>query len=138
MPYLEYNSLVGEMTNQILKDFLRVTRALSDSTRLRIIMALRKRELCLCHLVELLGLAPSTVSKHLSILKEAGFVAERKKGKFVFNRIDSEGDSPIGREILRLAIRNLEKDKAIKADEVALKRILKLELKKLLEMQAKR
>lgn len=126
------------MTELILKDFLRVTQALSNSTRLRILMALRKQELCLCQLVELLKLAPSTVSKHLSILKDAGFVAERKRGKFVFNRISSEAYSPIAREALKLAVKNLPKDKAIVADETALKRILKLDVEKLCAIQAKR
>ena len=48
-----------------LKDFVVVTKALSDSNRIRALIALRRGELCVCQIIALLGLAPSTVSKHI-------------------------------------------------------------------------
>jgi DNA-binding transcriptional ArsR family regulator len=51
-----------------MRDFLNTARALGDETRVRILHALAGRELCVCQLVELLELAPSTVSKHMTIL----------------------------------------------------------------------
>ena len=44
-------------------------------------------ELCVCHIVEALALAPSTVSKHLSILEQAGLIETRKKGRWVHCRL---------------------------------------------------
>lgn len=61
-----------------------VLSALSDDSRIRTFLALRGRELCVCQIVELLGLATSTVSKHLSILKAAGLVESRKRGRWVY------------------------------------------------------
>ena len=58
-------------------------KALSDPNRLRILKALQSRVLCVCEIRVLLGLANSTVSQHLSILKEAGFIIEEKEGKWV-------------------------------------------------------
>lgn len=60
-----------------------IFKALSDMNRLRILKALQSRILCVCEIRELLGLANSTVSQHLSILKEAGFILEQKNGKWV-------------------------------------------------------
>lgn len=50
-------------------------------------MMLGDKELCVCHIVEALALAPSTVSKHLSILEHAGLIETRKKGRWVHCRL---------------------------------------------------
>lgn len=71
-----------------------VFKALSDPNRLRILKALQARVLCVCEIRELLGLANSTVSQHLSILKEAGFILEEKEGKWVNYRIHPRPTDP--------------------------------------------
>ena len=60
---------------------VKALKALGDESRMRAILALRGRELCVCQIVELLKLAHSTVSKHMSILREAGLVQSRKIGR---------------------------------------------------------
>ncbi len=67
--------------------FTAIAQALSDSNRVRALLALRKGELCVCQIIELLGLAPSTVSKHMSVLKQAGLVASRKDSRWVYYRL---------------------------------------------------
>lgn len=52
--------------------------ALADPVRLRIILMLREREQCVCRLTEELGLSQGTVSHHMSILKRAGLVRDRR------------------------------------------------------------
>ena len=63
-----------------------ILKALSDKTRLRIVLALLhgKRELCICEIMDVLELAQYNVSRHVRELKIAGLVRERKEGKFVF------------------------------------------------------
>jgi ArsR family transcriptional regulator, arsenate/arsenite/antimonite-responsive transcriptional repressor len=70
-----------------MKNLVRTTKALSDENRIRIIGALQGRELCVCQLIELLGLAPSTVSKHLSILRNARLIDSRKQGRWMYYRL---------------------------------------------------
>lgn len=48
-------------------------------------------ELCVCQMTAVLGLAPSTVSQHLSVLAHGGLVTERKEGKLVFYRLREDG-----------------------------------------------
>lgn len=67
-------------------DFLTVARALTDENRIRILMALREREMCVCQITGFLDLSPSTTSKHLSILRQARLIDSRKKGKWVYYR----------------------------------------------------
>lgn len=64
-----------------------ITRALADESRLRILAALRRGELCACQIVELLGLAPSTTSRHLSQLRAAGLIVSRKSGRWIHYRL---------------------------------------------------
>ena len=59
-------------------DFIDLAKALSDENRVRALMMLREGELCVCQIIELLGLAPSTVSKHMSILRQVRLVQTRK------------------------------------------------------------
>lgn len=66
-----------------MKDNTRLFKALSDPNRLRILKMLQTKPLCVCEITDILGLATSTVSKHLSILRETGFIVEEKEGKWV-------------------------------------------------------
>ncbi len=58
-------------------------KALSDQNRLRMLKMLEVKPLCVCEMTAALQLATSTVSKHLSILREAGFINYVKDGKWV-------------------------------------------------------
>lgn len=71
-----------------------VFKALSDPNRLRILKALQARVLCVCEIRELLGLANSTVSQHLSVLRDAGFILEEKDGKWVNYMINPKPSDP--------------------------------------------
>lgn len=62
----------------------RVFKALGHPTRLMFVDALMQGELCVCHLQAMAGSDMSTVSKHLSVLKEAGIVQDEKRGTFVY------------------------------------------------------
>ena len=73
--------------------------ALSDATRLRLLLALQSGELCACQLVDLAGLANSTVSRHLAVLEQAGLVTHRKAGRWVHYRLARP--RPLTRALLR-------------------------------------
>ena len=77
-----------------MRRIVRTTKALADENRIRIIGVLKGRELCVCQLIELLCLAPSTVSKHLSILKNARLINSRKQGRWMYYRLVDEKGAP--------------------------------------------
>ena len=111
-----------------MKQALRVFGALSDETRLRMLYALRHGELCVCQLIELMGLSPSTVSKHLSILRDAGLLDSRKEGRWVYYRTADNPIFPIlGKQALPF-FQSLEKTETVKADDKHLKQILKMDM----------
>ncbi len=84
-----------------MRDILTIIKALADNNRLRAVMALEGRELCLCQLIALLKLAPSTVSKHMSILHQARLVESRKSGRWNYFRLSEENATPEVRGIIR-------------------------------------
>ena len=59
-------------------------KALADETRLRILNLIRHRELCVCQLVDVLGLGQSKVSRHLAHLRNAGLVQDRREGLWMY------------------------------------------------------
>jgi ArsR family transcriptional regulator len=65
----------------------RIAKALSHPSRLLMLDALQKRDLCVCELTALVGADQSTVSKHLAILKQAGLVTVQKKGTQIYYRL---------------------------------------------------
>lgn len=79
-----------------MKDFVRLMKALSDPNRVKIIAMLGERELCVCELTALLGVAQPTVSQHLRILEDAGLVSFRKEGNWIIYRLNAECQEQAG------------------------------------------
>ena len=109
-----------------MKDVLSVTKALSDGNRLRTVMALREMtELCVCQLTEMLGLAPATVSRHMSILRHAGLVESRKNGRWVYYRISEAAKAEPIVTVMDWLGESLDRAAEIKADRKYLRKIAK-------------
>jgi ArsR family transcriptional regulator len=115
-----------------MKQFLAITKALSDETRVRALMALGSGdELCVCQVIDLLGLAPSTVSKHMTVLHDAGLVERRKDGRWHYYRLAGRDASPMVRKALRWAVESLRDQAPIVADAESLCCIKSKDLKEL-------
>jgi ArsR family transcriptional regulator len=65
---------------ETMEEMLQALKALGDESRLRIVWMLEERELCACEIQEGLGLAQSTVSRHLQVLEDAGVIVSRRAG----------------------------------------------------------
>jgi ArsR family transcriptional regulator len=116
-----------------MRDFLPITKALSDATRLRLLMALRDGELCLCQLIDLLELAPSTVSKHMALLQQAGLVERRKDGRWHFYRLPEEPLSSATEQAVAWVTGSLAEEPMIRDDA---RRLAKIRCKDLEELSA--
>ena len=93
-----------------MKEFLAVAKAVADENRARILLFLREDELCVCQVIEMLGLAPSTVSNHLNILQRAGLVEGRKDGRWMYYRLTRKGVSATARATIHWAEKCLAGD----------------------------
>jgi len=118
-----------------MNEVLDITKALADGSRLRILMALTAGELCVCQLIELLALAPSTVSKHMSILRQAHLVQARKDGRWMYYRLADRGAPKPVREALAWLERNLTDTPEIARDHTQLQKILRIDREVLCQKQ---
>ena len=101
--------------------FMTITKALADENRVRILMALDGRdELCVCQLIDMLQLAPSTVSKHLFLLRNARLIMGRKEGRWMYYRLNGEAASEVVKEALEWVTRSVAEDPVIHQDKARL------------------
>jgi ArsR family transcriptional regulator, arsenate/arsenite/antimonite-responsive transcriptional repressor len=108
-----------------MESVLAITRALADENRVRALLVLNGRELCVCQLIEFLELAPSTVSKHMTILRQARLIEGRKKGRWMNYRLAGEHASPAVKEAIAWLRRSLSEDPAARKDARRMQVILK-------------
>jgi DNA-binding transcriptional ArsR family regulator len=110
-----------------MREFMSISKALADANRVRMVLVLRKGELCACQLTELFGLAPSTMSKHLSILYQARLVNTRKDGRWVYySRAGKEG-TPSIRAALDWVDLSVAYSEQAAADAKRLKEVLQID-----------
>jgi len=107
--------------------FMTITKALADENRVRMLLALDGRELCVCQIIEFLGLAPSTVSKHMSILANARLVEGRQEGRWRFYRLAGDDAPDEVREAIAWTFRSLSKIPQIRQDSECIKKILTID-----------
>src|SRR5512137_1140529 len=91
-------------------------KAAGDPTRTRILKLLESGPLCVCQVQAVLGLAPSTVSKHLALLKSAGLVEDRREGRWIHYALVSEGANLHAQGVLSLLRGALDRDARIVED----------------------
>jgi ArsR family transcriptional regulator len=83
-----------------MNEFVKVMKALSDIKRVKIIKLLQHKMMCVCELQTALRVAQPTVSKHLKILENAGFVVSKKEGLWVNYYLSDGSASPYAASML--------------------------------------
>ncbi len=74
-------------SNAVFYDLVNFFQVFSDLTRIKMLSALSICEMCVTDLTRILGLNQTTASHQLKILRDAGFVGQRREGKLVYYRI---------------------------------------------------
>lgn len=114
-----------------MREFLAITKALSDANRVRALKALAGGELCLCEIIELLKLAPSTVSKHMAVLHQAALVESRKQGRWIYYALAQPAGAGNVKAALAMVDGCLAEDSVIRQDRTAARRIRRAKLEEL-------
>jgi ubiquinone/menaquinone biosynthesis C-methylase UbiE/biotin operon repressor len=104
-----------------MPNIVKILRVVADPNRLRILMLLDGEELSVAELQEILVMGQSTISTHLSQLKQTGLVEDRRTGKNNLYRLTAAGDGPLG-EILARAKREIPE---AQADQATRRRVLR-------------
>ncbi|MGZ8796861.1 MAG: ArsR/SmtB family transcription factor [Thermoanaerobaculia bacterium] len=111
-----------------LATLVQVHKAIAHPVRLRLLAVLHTGPLCVCQMTVVVRLAASTVSEHLSELRKAGLISERKEGRWVEYRLS---DSAIRNGTLEPLWPSLEGDPEANADAVLVKELRRVPLDEL-------
>ena len=114
-----------------MEHILSITKALSDETRVRALLSVIDGELCLCQIIEVLSLAPSTVSKHMNVLQQAGLVQRQKRGKWHFYGLPEGRAGSAAKRALAWIVEELRDDPRMKTDARKVRAVRKEDLEKL-------
>jgi ArsR family transcriptional regulator, arsenate/arsenite/antimonite-responsive transcriptional repressor len=121
---------MAKQESHSIDELVAVSKALGDEGRVRVLALLKEGELCLCQIIDILGLAPSTVSKHMSVLRQAGLIEQRKEGRWHFYRLAgtkppagtrngrarASAPSPLVMQAIRWVMKNLDDEPTIRRD----------------------
>jgi ArsR family transcriptional regulator, arsenate/arsenite/antimonite-responsive transcriptional repressor len=111
-----------------LARLVQVHKAIGHPVRLRLLAMLRGGPLCVCQMTVVVKLAASTVSEHLSELRKAGLVTERKEGRWVEYRLS---DSLLREGLLDPVWPALQEDREARADAVIVKELRRVPVEEL-------
>ena len=110
----------------ILRDLVKVFKALSDETRIRLLKLLQQRELCVCEIMQALDMTQSRVSRNLGILKDAGLVKDRRDGLWVHYSLNEDSFDNYAGPVMELVKHWLDDDSAVLNDQLELSKSVKL------------
>ena len=79
-----------QLSEEVIQDLASIFKTMGDPTRIKIINALRKKELCVCDLSELLDMSTSAISHQLRVLRDNNLVKNRKEGRSVYYSLDDD------------------------------------------------
>jgi ArsR family transcriptional regulator len=105
-----------------MQELATIFKALSDETRLRIVKLLEKGELCVCDIVAALDMVQPKVSFHLSALKEAGLIKDRKQGKWIHYSLN---ESDLFKRMLMVSVCEKADGSLVAEDRKRLQKFLK-------------
>lgn len=103
-----------------MKPLVAAARAFADPTRVRVLMALRAAELCVCELCDALEVTQSTLSTHLQVIRAAELVSTRREGRWSYYALAAGGRRLVAAMARHFSL-SLARDRTLRADAVRLR-----------------
>ncbi|MFA5511175.1 MAG: metalloregulator ArsR/SmtB family transcription factor [Candidatus Kapaibacterium sp.] len=111
-----------------MDDFIKTFKVLTDKNRVRMLKMLEQNELCVCEITSVLDITVSTVSSHLSMLADTGFITVRKEGKWVYAKLKKSSDNAVMHQLLAMIPGWLNSDEIISTDLIKVRNLDKEKL----------
>ena len=109
-----------------MEDLIKVMKALSDETRLRILNVLLERECCVCEVMQALDISQTRASRNLGILQNAGFLKARRDGAWMHYSVDSQSANPYPTSLAKLLKDFLVSNEVLAKDRERLKKTVRI------------
>jgi ArsR family transcriptional regulator len=110
----------------IMRDFVKLFKALSDETRLRMLNILLERECCVCEVMQALDISQTRASRNLAVLYEAGFLKLRKDGLWSLYSIDRDSTNEHLSDLVRVVDKALQGNKVLEQDRERLRKAVRV------------
>ncbi len=109
-----------------MRELVKVLKALTDQVRIRILKILEDvNDLCVCEVMQVLDISQTRASRNLGILKDAGFVVDRREGMRIFYSINKEKFNEYHFDLMNLLSGWLNDDDTVRKDRARLKQVIK-------------
>lgn len=125
---------MSAVQDSVLSHAVSMAKALGDETRFRIMAMLEEQELCACQIIEVFDLANSSISRHLSVLKQAGLLQSRKSGRWMYFSW-AQSNSFVLQGMLNWLSESISHDPQIQKDRERIQHILEMEPEELCRIQ---
>jgi len=109
-----------------MRDLVKVMKALSDETRLRILNVLLERECCVCEVMQALDISQSRASRNLGILEDAGFLTAKRDGAWIVYSVDWQTANRYAASLAKLLRDSLDSSEVIAQDKERLKHAVRM------------
>ena len=103
---------------------LEILKTLSDETRLKIVSLLAENELCVCELMEALGMSQSRISNHLRILRSTGIVEAKRARNWIFYSLARDAVDKILWEIVQTIVDGVDKGDYLTREKILIKKLI--------------
>jgi len=107
-----------------MRELVRISKALSEEKRVRMLKLLLVRDICVCEMEEILPMSASQVSRSLKMLMEAGFLKQWREGKCVVYAVDRGSANSYCRALLDLLAQSFNRDEVILKDREKLEKVV--------------
>jgi ArsR family transcriptional regulator, arsenate/arsenite/antimonite-responsive transcriptional repressor len=111
-----------------MRDKIELFKVMSEPNRVRILMMLLQKPLCVCEITSILELTTATVSNHLSYLRQNGFIEDEKEGKWINYRIVKNIEDPMVKNLIDSLPDWFAREKEIQEDLLKVKNVDRYEI----------
>ena len=112
-----------------MRELVRISKAISDETRIRMLKLLLEKDICVCEMQEIFPLSHSQVSRNLKALMDAGFLKRWHEGKCVVYVADRDNSNRYYRVILDAMVDSFNDDPVVCQDREKLKDVVAREVR---------
>ena len=112
-----------------MRELIRVSKALSNETRVRMLKLLMEKNICVCEMQEIFHMSQSQVSRNLKILTDAGFLKRWREGKCVVYAADRDSDNSFSKTMLDALFESFDDNVVVSKDKERLRQVLAQQLR---------
>ena len=107
-----------------MRELVKISKALSDETRIRMLKLLLEKDICVCEMQEIFPLSSSQVSRNLRMLMEAGFLKRWREGKCIVYIADKDSQNRYCRTLLSMLADSFSDDAVTQRDRERLEKVI--------------